>query len=179
MNRASKHTDELSAAGDWLIGGGEMGKYIRSKDWSRTSLGAIESWPPNLRTVVSLVLNSNFPMCMVWGRQHLQIYNDGYWPIVKTKHPELMGENFTVSWATAWPAIGAAFQSALEGTAAFLENTRMFLDRRGYLEETFFTFSFSPIRDEHGQVAGLFHPVTETTSSMLAQRRTNACGVRA
>ncbi len=83
-----------------------------------------------------------------------------------------MGQDFSECWASAWPAIGAAFRSALAGTTAFLEDQRMFLDRRGYLEETFFTFSFSPIRDESGQVAGLFHPVTETTSKIVAERRT-------
>src|SRR5437773_6369283 len=82
-----------------------------------------------------------------------------------------MGQDFSECWASAWPVIGAAFERALGGQTSFLENQRMFLDRNGYLEETFFTFSFSPIRDETG-VAGLFHPVTETTSRMLSERRT-------
>jgi len=83
-----------------------------------------------------------------------------------------MGQDFSECWASAWPVIGGAFESALAGTTAFLEDQRMFLDRLGYLEETFFTFSFSPIRDERGAVAGLFHPVTETTGKMVGQRRT-------
>src|SRR5207302_2614695 len=83
-----------------------------------------------------------------------------------------LGQDLSECWASAWPAIGEAFRSALAGTTAFLEDQRMFLDRLGYLEETFFTFSFSPIRDESGQVAGLFHPVTETTSKIVAERRT-------
>ncbi|MDS4068466.1 MAG: ATP-binding protein [Candidatus Competibacter sp.] len=160
------------AAGDWLVGGGEMGNLIRAIDWSRTPLGPIASWPPGLRTTVSLALNSNFPISLAWGPRHTQIYNDGYWPICAAKHPTSMGQDFTECWASAWPAIGAAFASARAGTPAFLEDQRMFLDRLGYLEETFFTFSFSPIRDESGQVAGLFHPVTETTGKMVGQRRT-------
>lgn len=155
-----------------FIGGGEMGKVVRAKDWSQTPLGPIESWPSSLRTAVSLVLNSNFPISLAWGPDHIQIYNDGYWPICGDKHPTSMGQNFSECWASAFPAIGEAFRSALAGTTAFLEDQRMFLDRLGYLEETFFTFSFSPIRDEHGAVVGLFHPVTETTGKMLAQRRT-------
>jgi hypothetical protein len=83
-----------------------------------------------------------------------------------------MGQDFSECWASAWPAIGEAFGRALAGETSFLENQRMFLDRNGYLEETFFTFSFSPIRDESGRVGGLFHPVTETTSRMLSERRT-------
>jgi hypothetical protein len=83
-----------------------------------------------------------------------------------------MGQDFSECWESAWPAIGEAFDPAIAGHASFLENQRMFLDRNGYLEETFFTFSFSPIRDESSSVGGLFHPVTETTGKMLSERRT-------
>src|SRR5882762_5824478 len=158
---------------DWLVGGGEMGKVIRSMDWSKTPLGPIELWPQSLRTTVSLCLGSNFPIALAWGPKHVQIYIDGYWPICGEKHPGAMGQDFTECWAAPWPVIGEAFTRALAGETSFLENQRMFLDRNGYLEETFFTFSFSPIRDDAG-VAGLFHPVTETTSRMLSERRTRA-----
>src|SRR5437660_1495268 len=158
---------------DWLVGGGETGKLIRSMDWSATPLGPIESWSQSLRTTVSLCLASNFPIALVWGPKHVQIYNDGYWPICGEKHPHSMGQDFSECWASPWPVIGEAFTRALAGETSFLENQRMFLDRNGYLEETFFTFSFSPIRDETG-VAGLFHPVTETTARMLSERRTRA-----
>src|SRR5438093_5937065 len=157
---------------DWLVGGGEMGKLVRSKDWSSTPLGPIESWPQSLRTTVRVCLASNFPISLAWGPRHVQIYNDGYWPICGGKHPHSMGEDFSECWASAWPAIGEAFARALAGEASYLEDQRMFLDRNGYLEETFFTFSFSPIRDETGGVGGLFHPVTETTAKMVGERRT-------
>jgi len=163
-----------SAPRDWLIGGGEMGKLIRSMDWNRTPLGPIVSWPQSLRTTVSLCLSSNFPISLAWGPGLVQIYNDGYWPICGAKHPESMGQHFRECWATAFPVIGDAFERALAGETSFLEDQRMFLDRNGYAEETFFTFSFSPIRDETGGVGGLFHPVTETTGKMLAERRTRA-----
>src|SRR5438128_11318309 len=156
----------------WLVGGGEMSKLIRSMDWTKTPLGPIESWPQSLRTTVSLCLASNFPISIAWGAKHVQIYNDGYWPICGGKHPHSMGQDFSECWASAWPAIGEAFDGALAGKTSFLENQRMFLDRNGYLEETFFTFSFSPIRDETGGVGGLFHPVTETTAKMVGERRT-------
>ena len=159
---------------DWLVGGGEMGQLIRSMDWTETALGPIESWPQSLRTTVSLCLAPNFPSSLAWGPKHVQIYNDGYWPICGGKHPHSMGQDFSECWASAWPAIGEALARALEGETSYLENQRMFLDRHGYLEETFFTFSFSPIRDETGGVGGLFHPVTETTSKMLSERRTRA-----
>ena len=158
----------------WLVGGGEMGRAIRSMDWSRTPLGPIDGWPQSLRTTVSLCLASNFPISLAWGPHHIQIYNDGYWPICGAKHPQSMGQDFSECWASAWPAIGAAFERALAGETTYLENQRMFLDRNGYLEETFFTFSFSPVRDEANAVGGLFHPVTETTAKMLSERRTRA-----
>src|SRR5882762_9318044 len=166
--------DKEAPAADWLAGGGEMGSLVRSKDWSQTPLGPIESWPQSLRTTVSLCLASNFPISLAWGPHHVQIYNDGYWPICGGKHPHAMGQDFSGCWASAWPVIGKAFESALAGETSYLEDQRMFLDRHGYLEETFFTFSFSPIRDETGGVGGLFHPVTETTAKMLAERRARA-----
>jgi len=151
-----------------------MGKLVGSIDWSRSPLGPIENWPQSLRTTVSLCLASNFPISLAWGPAHTQIYNDGYWPICAAKHPHAMGQDFSECWASAWPAIGEAFERALAGRTSYLENQRMFLDRNGYLEETFFTFSFSPIRDETGGVGGLFHPVTEQTAKMLSERRTRA-----
>ncbi|MDP9001612.1 MAG: EAL domain-containing protein [Myxococcota bacterium] len=151
-----------------------MGKLIRSKEWARTPLGPIHGWPQSLTTTVSLCLASNFPICLVWGDEQVQIYNDGYWPICGAKHPQSMGQDFRECWASAWPVIGKAFERALTGEASYLEDQRMFLDRNGYLEEAFFTFSFSPIRDETGRVGGLFHPVTETTSRMVNERRTRA-----
>ncbi len=159
---------------DFLIGGGAMGELIRSKDWSVTPLGSIESWPQSLRTTVSLCLSSNFPIDLIWGPEHIQIYNDGYKPICAGKHPRSLGENFTKTWASAWSILDEAFTGALAGRTSFLENQRTFLDRNGYLEETFFTFSLSPIRDESGNVGGLFHPVIETTAQMLSERRTRA-----
>jgi PAS domain S-box-containing protein len=159
---------------DFLVGGGEMGKLIGAMDWNGTPLGPIASWPQSLRTTVSLCVCSNFPILIAWGPKHVQIYNDGYWPICGGKHPTSMGQDFTECLASAWPAIGEAFERALAGEASYIENQRMFLDRSGYLEETFFTFSFSPIRDEAGEVGGLFHPVTEQTGKMLSERRTRA-----
>jgi PAS domain S-box-containing protein len=148
-----------------------MGKVVAAKDWSQTPLGPIEAWPQSLRTTVSLCLSSNFPISIAWGPERTQIYNDGYWPICGAKHPYSMGQDFKECWLSAWPVIGEAFESASAGQTAFLTNQRLFLDRNGYLEETFFTFSFSPIHDESGAVGGLFHPVIELTQQSLAERR--------
>ena len=158
----------------WLVGGGAMGELIRSMNWSAAPLGPIESWPHSLRTTVNLCLSSNFPINILWGQGSNQIYNDGYRVIVGDKHPESMGMGYKECWESAWPQVGPPFERAWAGETSFIENQRMFLTRSGYLEETFFTFSLSPIRDEREIVAGLFHPVTETTAQMLSQRRTRA-----
>jgi PAS domain S-box-containing protein len=166
--------DHSKAGNDWLVGGGEMGKLIRSMDWSKTPLGPLENWPDSLRTTISLSLSSNFPINIVWGPGYNQIYNDGYRVLVGERHPDGMGMPYNECWASAWPAIGEPFERAWAGETSFLENQRMYLTRNGYLEETFFTFSLSPIRGENGTVFGLFHPVTETTPKMLSERRMRA-----
>jgi len=116
-----------STGTDWLIGGGEMAKVIKSMDWSKTPLGPIDSWPPSLRTVVSLAQASNSPISLAWGSGHVQIYNDGYWPICGAKHPRAMGQDFRECWASAFPVIGEAYATAWSGKSAYLEKMRMFL----------------------------------------------------
>src|SRR5271155_3193787 len=159
-------------SGGWLPGGNEMAKVVRATDWAETPLGPMGSWPQSLRTTVTLVLASSSPISMVWGTGNVQIYNDGYWPICGAKHPASMGQDFRQCWASSFSVIGEAYATAWSGKSAYLETMRMFLDRHGFLEETWFTFSFSPIMDESGGVGGLFHPVTEMTAQMLSVRRT-------
>lgn len=156
----------------FLSGGGEMGKLIRCMDWSKTALGPVETWPQSLRTSVSLCLSSTFPILIAWGPETIQIYNDSYRPICGAKHPESMGQNFRICWETALPVVGDKFTRGQQGEGTYITDQRMFLDRYGYLEESWMTFSFAPIRDESGGVGGIFHPITETTEKMLSGRRT-------
>jgi hypothetical protein len=165
--------DGARSAG-WLVGNGEIAGLIRATDWSQTALGPIDAWPESLQTTISLVLASSFPINVIWGPGAVQIWNEAYSRVCGDKHPREFGSDYRECWASAWPAIGGAFETARAGQTAFLENQPMFLDRNGYLEETWFTFSLSPIRDDAGQVVGLFHPVTETTPRMLSDRRTRA-----
>ena len=166
MNKA----DDVS----WLSGGGEMAALIRTIDWSKTPLGPLHDWPQSLRTSVSLCLSSTFPILVAWGPEYIQIYNEAYRPICGGKHPASMGEPFKVCWATALPVVGDKFDRAQQGEGTYIKDQRMFLDRYGYLEEAFMTFSFSPIRDESGEVGGIFHPITETTAMVLSARRTQS-----
>jgi PAS domain S-box-containing protein len=173
---ASQHSSmdllNTESTEQFLSGGGEMGKLIRTMDWSKTALGPIESWPQSLRTSVSLCLSSTFPILIAWGPETIQIYNDSYRPICGAKHPESMGMNFRICWETALVVVGDAFTRGQEGEGTYINDQRMFLDRYGYLEEAWMTFSFAPIRDESGGVGGIFHPITETTVKMLSARRT-------
>lgn len=149
-----------------------MGELIRTMDWSKTPLGPPATWPQSLRTSVSLCLSSTFPILIAWGPETIQIYNDSYRPICGAKHPESMGQNFRICWETALPVVGDAFTRGQQGEGTYIKDQQMFLDRYGYLEEAFMTFSFAPIRDESGEVGGIFHPITETTDKMLSARRT-------
>ena len=169
-----KRSDKLAPDSNplaFLLGGGEMGRLIWSMDWSKTSLGPVAEWPQSLRTTLSICLASDLPICVIWGPGLVQLYNDAYRVICGDKHPQSMGQYFPECWKEVWPVIGKAHNSALAGDTAFLEAQQVFLERHGYVEECFFTFSFSPIRDEAGRVGGLFHPVNEITAQMLAQRR--------
>ena len=172
MNYPGKNPAPISDPLAFLAGGGEMGSVIRSMAWSKTALGPVTGWPQSLRTTVSICLASDLPICVIWGPGLIQLYNDAYRVICGGKHPHSMGQNFSECWKEAWPVIGEAHDSALAGDKVFVETQQIFLERHGYLEECFFTFSFSPIRDEAGQVGGLFHPVIEMTTQMLAERRT-------
>ncbi|WP_171036445.1 ATP-binding protein [Dyadobacter sediminis] len=156
----------------FLSGGGQMGALIRSMDWSNTALGPTNQWPQSLKTSVSLCLSSTFPILIAWGPELIQIYNDSYRPICGAKHPQSMGQNFKICWETALPVVGDAFDRGLAGTGTYIKDQQMLLDRNGYLEEAFMTFSFAPIRDESGNVGGIFHPITETTDQILSSRRT-------
>jgi PAS domain S-box-containing protein len=171
-SNSSSSLSQNSSDFDWLSGGGEIGKLIRTIDWSQTPLGPVQTWPQSLRTTISICLSSNFPTSIVWGEEMVQIYNDSYRPICGDAHPGSLGAKFWDTWESARPAVGAIIANAQSGIGSYLENLRMFLERKGYIEEAFMTFSFSPISNEQGEIGGLFHPITETTDRMLHARRT-------
>jgi len=164
---------EQSASIDWLVGGGQMGELIRSMDWSKTPLGSIESWPQSLRTSVSILLNSRYPMFIFWGEELIKIYNDAYRPVLgTTKHPGALGQPARKIWSEIWDDIGPLVNQVItERKATWDDNLLLFMYRNGYVEETYFTFSYSPIQDESGGVGGLFCACTETTQQVLGERR--------
>ena len=162
-----------SAIQDIFAGGGEMGKLMRSLDWSQTPLGPIEQWPQSLRTAISICLMSRFPMLIWWGPELVMLYNDAYRPILgASKHPQAMGQRGRECWPEIWDIIGPMLEGVLtRGEATWSDNQMLPLDRNGYVEECYFTFSYSPIRDETGGIGGVFTAVTETTGQILSERR--------
>ncbi len=156
-----------------LAGGGEMGALMRALDWSATPLGPVGDWPQSLRTSVSICLASRFPMLIWWGPELVMLYNDAYRPILgATKHPAAMGQRGRECWPEIWDVIGPMLTGVLaRGDATWSEDQLLLLNRNGYVEECYFTFSYSPIRDESGGIGGIFTAVTETTERVLGERR--------
>jgi signal transduction histidine kinase len=156
---------------DFLTGGGQAGELMRSLDWSESPLGPPERWPQSLRTVIDLLLQSRFPMFVAWGKDLGFVYNDPYAEILGAKHPAAMGRRFRDIWSEIWQDISPLIDAAMNGHATYREDLPLLMNRRGYDEQTWFTFSYSPVRDETGQVAGMFCACTETTDKVLGGRR--------
>ena len=150
-----------------------MNALMRSHDWSTTALGRVERWPQSLRTAVSIMLASRFPMLLLWGPDYIQLYNDAFRPILgATKHPAALGQRARDCWSEIWDVLDPMFRGVMDGgDAIWNEDLHFTLDRNGYLEETFFTFSYSAIRDESGGPGGILVTCVETTERVVGERR--------
>jgi PAS domain S-box-containing protein len=168
---------------DWLTGGGEMGKLIREMDWSQTPLGPIESWPQSLKTAVRIMLTSRQPFWLGWGEQLIKLYNDPYKAIVGGKHPAALGQPAAVVWSEIWDQIGPMLETAMGGVeGTYVEEQFLVMERHGYREETYYTFSYSPIPNDEGGVGGIICANTDDTAKVLGRRRLKTLrdlGVRA
>ncbi|HEY6825749.1 MAG TPA: ATP-binding protein [Gemmatimonadaceae bacterium] len=154
-----------------LFGNGAMAALMRQVDWAATPLGPVESWPQSLKTTVSTCLSSRFPMFVWWGRELTMIYNEGYAPMLGAKHPAL-GRPASVVWAEIWDIVGPMADGVMTRAEATWSDDQMLpLHRYGFTEETYFTFTYSPIRDESGGVGGVFCAVIETTERVIGARR--------
>ncbi|MBN9684921.1 MULTISPECIES: ATP-binding response regulator [unclassified Corallococcus] len=163
----------MSAVDDILRGGGACGALLRQVDWPKTPLGPVETWPQSLRTAVGIVLASDYPLYVAWGPEFVQFYNDAYRPICgRTKHPAALGQAAAVTWPEVWHMLGPGWERIRQtGEAIFVTDLMMPLDRNGFVEECYFTYSHSPVRDESGDVAGIFAALTETTGQVVGTRR--------
>ena len=164
---------ESETPSEWLpflSGGGMMGAMMRAHDWSGSPLGSPREWPQALRTTVGLMLNSKFPMFVAWGSELGFLYNDSYMSILGDKHPASLGKRFHDVWAEIWHDIHPLIVRALRGEASYMDRLPLRMRRHGYDEDTWFRFSYSPVRDEDGTVAGMFCACVEMTDEVLAQR---------
>ena len=151
---------------------GAICPLIEAVDWAATPLGPRPDWPPSLRTAVDICLASLVPMAIFWGPEFRLIYNDAYVPILGSKHPRSLGQPGRDCWAEIWPVIGPMLEQVRQaGAATFRADQPLTVQRAGYREEAYFTFSFSPIRACGGEVGGALCAVTETTGRVLAARR--------
>lgn len=144
---------------------------MRAHDWSLSPLGPPEGWPAMLRAAVALILDSGFAMCIAWGEELALLYNDSYAAILGDKHPAALGRPAPEVWADVWPLAGPLAAQALAGQLVHLADQKLQVERNGQADRAWFTFSYSPVRDESGQIRGLYCVSTETTASVLSHKR--------
>lgn len=154
----------------FLSGGGVMGELVRSKDWSATPLGAPQSWPQPLKTLVALMLSADQPMFIGWGPDHILLYNDRYAPMLADRHPAALGRTFFDVWPEIRANIAPLFAKVSAGEPVHMDDIELMLDRLGRPREAHFAFSYTPVRDAAGTVDGLFCACVETTEQILAER---------
>ncbi|MDZ8050909.1 MAG: ATP-binding protein [Aulosira sp. ZfuVER01] len=155
-----------------FAGDGEMCSLMRSHDWSQTPLGLVEQWPQSLKTAVRIILGSRYPMFIWWGQQMTNFYNDGYAPMLGQRHPAALGQPASEVWADVWDVVGSQAEAVLNaGKSSWNEDLLLIMERNGYPEETYFTFSYSPVPDDDGQRGGIFCAVTEETKRVIGDRR--------
>ena len=165
-NRAPRETS-------FLEGGGELGALMRAYEWAATPLGPPEQWPQSLRSAVSILLPSKAQIVLFWGPEFITLYNDAYRPVLGAKHPGALGRPAREVWSEIWETgLRELFEGVLQTGEAFWAQDRLFvLERHGYPEETYFDVSYDPVRDESGNVGGLFCIVSETSGRVIGERR--------
>ncbi len=157
---------------DFLAGGGAVGELCRAKRWDQTSLGSPQLWPQSLKTVVRIVLSSRYQMWMGWGPDLAFFHNDAYGPTLGVKREWALGASARDVWKEIWPDIGPRIERVLRGgEATWDEGLLLFLERSGYPEETYHTFSYSPLADDADKVVGMLCVVTEETERIIGARR--------
>jgi signal transduction histidine kinase len=155
-----------------LAGGGELGARMRAIDWARTPLGAVDSWPHSLRTCVRIILTSQQPMFVWWGEQLINLYNDAYISILGGKHPAALGQPASVVWREIWDDVGPRAAKAIrENDGTFDEALLLIMERNGYREETYYTFSYSPVPGDAGGPGGILCANSSDTQRIIGERQ--------
>jgi len=169
--RGVTEADALGA-GPAVFSASESGALLGSRDWSTTPLGPAARWSAELLAAVRTVLASELPMLIWWGQELVQIYNEAYVPLLGDKHPVALGQPARECWAEVWAEVGPLTESVLAGKGATLSHDAfLFLRRHGYIEETYWTYSYSPIVNGANEVLGIFVATTDVTARVVGERR--------
>jgi signal transduction histidine kinase len=156
-----------------LPGGGELGALMRARDWAKTPLGPVKTWPQSLRSLLSMLLPSKAQIILFWGPEFIVFYNDAYRPVFGAKHPHALGLPGRDAWSEIWDTILHELLAGVvrTGEAFWAQDLLFMLERHGFLEETYFDVSYDPVRVESGGVGGVYCIVTETTDRVVGARR--------
>lgn len=158
--------------GDLFDAAGPLRPEYHRVEWGATPLGPVSSWSPALRGAVDLALQTRFPMTLLWGPEFVMVYNEAYVSLIGEKHPAALGARARDVFPEAWEKVGPMMQSVLKGRGAtWVYNEPVPLHRRGFLEECFFTFSYSPVRGADGTIEGVVDIAAETTAEVQNRRR--------
>ncbi|TFV64716.1 GAF domain-containing protein [Geodermatophilus sp. DF01-2] len=149
----------------------EMQRRVLQADWSLTPLGAAEDWSPTLRDAVATALNCRFPMLVMAGPELVMIYNDGYADVLGARHPSALGRRVPEVWPDVWADIEGMIAGVFAGGTTFVEDLPLVMTRFGFDEETYFTFSYSPVLAPGGRVVALLNTTVDTTHRVLGARR--------
>jgi signal transduction histidine kinase/CheY-like chemotaxis protein len=153
-----------------ILAGSEAGSLLHSMQWEATPLGPMAQWPQSLRTAIGICMNSRFPMFVWWGPAHINIYNDAYIPVLGLRHPAAFGRPAIDSWSDIWPTLAPQVHAVMrEGRATWNERVLLQMQRNGAPEDTWFTWSYSPVYGDDGAVGGLFCACTEETAHVRAE----------
>lgn len=169
--------DNVALRNEIFAGGGETGARLRAIEWSKTPLGPVQDWPQSLKTCIRIVLTSRQPMFVWWGEQFINIYNEAYVAVIGGKHPQALGKPAMEAWKEIWDQVGPRAESAMarnEGT--YDESLMLIMERYGYQEETYYTFSYSPVPNDHGGIGGIICANTEDTKRIVSERQLGLLG---
>jgi len=161
---------DIMTASRYPFSSGPMADKVGTFSWDQTPLGAIDMWSPALRITVDAMIASKFPQCLFWGPDLIAIYNDGYLPMLGNKE-EALGQPLRKTWSEAWEQLRPICEKAMAGEAVYYEDFPLETTRRGVTETAYFTFCYSPIRDENGKVVGMIDTVMETTAAVIGRQR--------
>ncbi|MGE7205697.1 PAS domain-containing protein [Sphingomonas sp. NPDC019816] len=159
------------SVGDWLVGGGECGRRVREFDWSRTSLGRLEDWPAALRTTVANIVHSPIAKVLMWGHDHVMVYNDAYRAIAGARHPAAFGGTVPDIWPEIWDWNRTILEHGFAGKDSAYEDQVLTVTRDGVREEVVFDLYYTPIYCDRGEVGGVMCTVIENTGRVAAERR--------